>query len=69
MQQTHQVDYNRVAKEEGKGKKHPGQKRGLEVEEAQEVHMNERVSSAPYITVVGRCCCSLVWLQVGVMLY
>lgn len=46
---TKQVDHDGVPEQQWKSHEHPGKKRGLKVQEAEEVHTYERMSSTPHI--------------------
>ena len=46
---TQEVDHDGVSEQQRKSHQHPGQKRRLEVQEAKEVHVYERMSSTPHV--------------------
>lgn len=46
---TQEVHNDRVSQQQGKAHEHPGQKGGLEVEKAKEVHADVRVPPAPHV--------------------
>lgn len=46
---TQEVHNDRVPQQQGKAHEHPGQKGGLEVEKAEEVHADVRVPPAPHV--------------------
>ena len=46
---TQEVDHNGVSEQQRKSHEHPGEERCLEVQEAEEVHAYERMSSTPHI--------------------
>jgi len=46
---THQIDDDGIAKEQREAEQHPREIRSLETEEAEEIHADVRVASAPDI--------------------
>lgn len=46
---TKEVDHDGVSEQQWKSHQHPGQKWSLEIQEAEEVHAYERMSSTPHV--------------------
>lgn len=46
---TQEVDHDGVSEQQRKSHQHPGEKRGLEVQEAEEVHAYERMPPTPHV--------------------